>query len=158
MLFSVADPIAMAAIEEVVEGCQVCSVWDLERLAEAAHQRLEDDATAEALAAAHGLAVAREQDLPRGVPAMRLGDVILSRGHRLRGLATLLILHELAHVLLERSGFTHTHADVWYLTLSLAMPLARWRKMRREAPKLFEDLPAWSIALRSQMPTVQLAA
>lgn len=53
------------------------------------------------------------------------------------------VLHELAHALLRRHHPYHGHADVWALTLALAIPRAAFRR-RAEA----HHVPKWAVALR----------
>ena len=51
---------------------------------------------------------------------------------------TLRILHELAHALLRKYRH-HTHADVWALTLALAVPRRKFRHL-----DLAVHIPAWA--------------
>ena len=53
------------------------------------------------------------------------------------------VLHELAHALLRQHYPEHTHADVWALTLMLAIP----RNAFRHAD-LAHHVPRWVIGLR----------
>lgn len=55
------------------------------------------------------------------LPSFKPKQVMLVRRSR-RSWFVLLILHELAHYLLMRSGARHLHGDVWALTLCLAAP------------------------------------
>lgn len=56
---------------------------------------------------------------------------------------TLRILHELAHALLRQHYPEHTHADVWALTLMLAIPRSAYRRA-----ELARHVARWVVALR----------
>ena len=55
------------------------------------------------------------------------------------------VLHELAHKLLDKHYPNHSHADVWALTLALAIPRASYCR-RHEA----RHVPRWAVALRGE--------
>jgi len=151
----VAEPIAERAILEVTGGVSCYSAWDIERIADQVTERAVDPSP-QGLAAECGVPIVLEPLLPAAVPAQMIRGTIYYRSDRLRGLAVLMILHELAHHLLPRHV---DHSDVWSLTLALAMPLRVIRAMRHgELHAPFAHLPAWAVALRFEMPTVLLAA
>lgn len=64
------------------------------------------------------------------------------------------VLHELAHVVLQRLGWRHSHADVWILALAIAAPRSMLRAHRPTdgiALAALSRLPAWAAAYRLEM-------
>ena len=64
------------------------------------------------------------------------------------------ILHELAHLVLQRLGWRHSHGDVWLLALAMAAPPSMLRAHRpHDALALagIARLPAWAAAARLVM-------
>lgn len=55
------------------------------------------------------------------------------------------VLHELAHALLDAHHAQHSHADVWALTLALAVPRCAFRQFSEA-----DHVPRWALALRRQ--------
>lgn len=49
-------------------------------------------------------------------------SLVIVRPSRDPGVLKLRVLHEVAHILLTRLGWSHSHGDVWALTLALAAP------------------------------------
>ena len=141
------ETIAERVILEVTQGVSCCSAWDLERLAEQALDRATDQSV-EALALASGMRVVKEPGLPAAVPAQVIRGVAYYRSDRDRGLVVLMVCHELAHHLLPADV---DHADVWSLTLALAMPR---QVVVARGQAAFAHLPPWAVALRFAMPTV----
>jgi hypothetical protein len=80
--------------------------------------------------------------------AAHLGYLVMPRVLLVRSSAddlrwNLRVLHELAHALLDEECAQHSHADVWALTLALAIPRRRFRQ-HQEA----RHVPRWAVALR----------
>lgn len=144
------DPVALVALEEIEGGAPISDAWELEALATAARTRCPSP-DADTIAAACGCRVVREAALPPGADGMLLpSGTILVRARRDARRTDVAILHELAHWLLERAGALHSHADVWCLTLALAVPLGHDHPVVSVSP--------WALAARSEMPTVLIRA
>lgn len=133
----------MAALELEQPGS-----WDpalIECLADEA-DRARDGDGAEGIARGQGVEVVTLA-LPRGLLGLVHGDRILVHPRRDTALLLIVILHELAHILMRRMGLAHTHADVWRLTLALAMP----RRLRAPTPgdlAIASGAPWWAARMR----------
>lgn len=55
------------------------------------------------------------------------------------------MLHEVAHRVIEPHEPHHSHADVWALTLALAVPRGHLRRIEEA-----HHVPAWALRLRRQ--------
>lgn len=116
-----------------------CDPSLIEGLADHAHEAREG-AGAEGLARGQGVEVIITK-LPAGVLGITDGDTrIVASSRRSRAMLAIVILHELAHIMLRASGVRSTHADVWRLTLALAVP-------RRDAHGAAGD-----VAVRCEVP------
>jgi hypothetical protein len=155
------DPVARVAREEIDGGCPLADFWDLE----CAANSLYDDAEtgdAKGLAKAAGLELRAEPNMPDGVDAMLVRNIILFRPRADGRRVLLAILHEIAHWLLRDTY--HSHSDVWALTLALAAPLSLLRRLKRAGQLTLKDLfwtvlaPAWSLAARLEFLPIDLAA
>lgn len=147
------DPVAAQALEELRGGQFVVDGALVEVLAAHVHE-LAASASLDELCAAAGCRWAFA-DLPEGQDG-RLdpwGGVFVRR-HRDPARTRLVVLHEVAHWVLGRSGVAHAHADVWALTLALGAPREVLERLRREgrldALSLAVDtgLPAWAAEAR----------
>lgn len=123
------DPCARAtALAELLQAWSV-DAWRLEDLAVEAHAKaklLYPFASSEILAAGHRYPVVPTQGCGCGVSG---GEARLLRVRPSADVQkwNLRVLHELAHVLLREAYPDHTHADVWALTLMLAIPRSAYR-------------------------------
>lgn len=72
-----------------------------------------------------------------------LADVLFVRPSADPHRQTLRELHELSHRLLEQHHGDHSHADVWALTLALAVPRSAFRQIDQA-----DHVARWVIALR----------
>ena len=156
------DPLGGQAIEEIREGYPLASVVDLESLARIAHARCApgtadaDPVTvARRVAGSNQVPVVEDRQLPGESPAALMDRVIYLRPHKDPRRLALLILHELAHALLERARIAHSHADVWYLTMALAIPREVLERMRRHEPVNVRAWPVWVLGIRLE---VEMAA
>ncbi len=167
------DPLEAQAAEEIQGGEPIADQLSLEHLATGAR----DNAEGVALADAEGLARAEQCDVrhdaqcpveglvinPHDPHAPRKRILVVRPRRDARRLA-LAVLHELAHVLLARSGMPHSHADVWCLTLALALPLRVVRELRREGTSCARTIaaragvPVWAVRIRLEMGVVAVAA
>lgn len=74
----------------------------------------------------------------------------------------MLILHELAHWMLQKADLPDAHGDVWTLALMLAAPESLLRRLRAtgdlSAVRLAAEtgMPWWAAALRLDMTAVML--
>lgn len=137
----------------------------LESLAEAVYEaRTADPAgrfdrdSARGVALGQGVEVETSGRLPDGVDGLAIlaWAVVIVRYSRDNATLALRILHELAHLVLERFGWRHSHADVWYLTLALAAPrslLGSRHAANGNALDLaaLAGIPAWAAAARLSM-------
>lgn len=78
------------------------------------------------------------------------GGCVLERGLMVRPSAddarwNLRVLHELAHALLRAEKVEHGEADVWALTLALAIPRGAFR--RRDGAR---HVPRWAVQIRAE--------
>lgn len=124
-------------------GCPPrCDLALLEALAEHVHEEKVDD-TATGMAAGQGVEVVVEPGLPPGVDGLALKTLalLIVRPALDRALLALRILHELAHLILDRLGWAHTHGDVWFLALAIAVPRSM---IRSQCPANALDLAAYA--------------
>jgi len=167
------EPLESAAAEEIAGGCPLADQLKLEHLADDAREVADADgpADAEQLARAADCEVHERRDCPVDGfvfdprdPAHPRRRIIVVRSRRDRCRVVLAILHELAHVLLDRACPVHSHADVWCLTLALALPLRALRRMQRHAPldaatlAVIATIPVWAVRIRLEMGAVSNAA
>ena len=167
------DPLESAAAEEISGGCPLADQMTLEHVATGARDNAEQfgPVSAEQLAAAEECEVRLDPQCPVEGMVIDPRDhahprrrIIIVRPRRNRLRLVLAILHELAHVLLARVDAPHSHADVWCLTLALALPLGLLRRLRRDPQTTVEGLsrrasiPAWAIRIRLRMGAVVVAA
>lgn len=121
------------ALQEIAGDPPMLDCQELEQLAQAAHDRA-GEGNALHLAGSTGLTI-RIDWLPPGVegvvvdldePGQRLAVIRRRRDWRRVNVA---IYHETAHHIL--AGKTHSHGDVWLLTLALLCPREMVRRLRR---------------------------
>lgn len=95
--------------------------------------------------------------LPAGYDGLALLDLllILVRPSRDGATVSIRILHELAHLILQRLGWRHSHGDVWYLALAMAAPSAMLRDPYTCGSALrlaaLAGVPAWAASMRLVM-------
>ena len=77
-----------------------------------------------------------DHGFPPGYDGIAVLDLLLVIVRPSRDGATLAlrILHELAHVILQRLGWRHSHGDVWLLALAMAAPSSMIRAHRPMTP------------------------
>lgn len=126
---------------------------DADVLAEALHERAQliDPFARRSgliLAGKNGYLVIPRNDVGCGVSGL-VPDVLLVRPSHDEARWNLRVLHELAHARLDAAGPHHTHADVWALTLALAVP----RHAYRRHPEA-RHVPRWAVTLRRQVAQV----
>ncbi|MDO9020531.1 MAG: hypothetical protein Q8S73_36740 [Deltaproteobacteria bacterium] len=155
-----ADPSAYKQVRAELEGEWKLPLRDVEDLAEAAHREgaLEFPFLSPVLFAAT-LGYAADPYDGGGCGVTGLSPYILHCRRSADVLRwNLRVLHELAHALLRRwrearEGREYTHADVWGLTLMLAVP--------RSALKLIDlarHVPQYALKLRGQLARAVRAA
>jgi hypothetical protein len=100
-------------------------------------------------------AISRDTDgtFPAGCDGLAVLELLLVIVRPSRDGATeaLRILHELAHLMLQRLGWRHSHADVWILALALAAPRSMMRDHHPTSALVLAGLsrlPAWAAAER----------
>jgi len=103
-----------------------------------------DPESGEALAARHGYLVLRSPTAVCGGGCL-LPGMLTVRPTPCDQLWNLRILHELAHLLLGEHYPQHNHADVWALTLALAVPRGTLRRIGEA-----RHVPPWALRLRRQ--------
>lgn len=133
----------------------------LEGLAEHAYEARKGDAargiaadSARGIALGQGAEVVIDSHFPDGVDGLSLMEaaLLIVRYSRDNATLALRILHELAHLILDRLGWRYSHSDVWYLALAMAAP--RSLLMRQPANSNALDIaalagiPAWAAATR----------
>ncbi|MBL8600326.1 MAG: hypothetical protein JNK72_00235 [Myxococcales bacterium] len=145
-----------ALVAEELEGCPPrCDLALLEAVAEHVHEERIDD-SAVGLAGGQGVEVAIEPGLPVEVDGLALKSMslLLVRPAISRSLLSLRIVHELAHLLLDRLGWAHNHGDVWFLTLAIAVPRSMLRAQRASNVldlAAFAGTEGWVAAMRMRM-------
>lgn len=80
--------------------------------------------------------------------------LVIVRPSRDGATEALRILHELAHLMLQRLGWRHSHADVWILALAMAAPRSMMQAHRPTSALALAGLsrlPAWAAAERIEM-------
>lgn len=139
----------------------------LEAYASRAYALAEEQPDPDSLAGALGATVLSDA-LPSSVDGWlfewsREGAVIVLRSGIAPDARALALAHELAHLLLVRSGQSHTHGDVWCLTLALLFPRALCRRLRACGALNAGGLhaacpwaPLWTARVRMRMPAVEL--
>ncbi len=131
----------------ILERPWLVDVAVLEGMANDAHERAD---LADEFAVGSGLLLAAHlqylvisrPDVGCGVGGL-LPGVLLVRTSADDQRWNLRVLHELAHALLNATRSEHSHADVWALTLALAIP----RRAYRRHPQA-RHVPRWAVALR----------
>lgn len=119
-------------------------------------QRFARD-SARGIAKGQGFEVAIDGGLPDGFDGIALLKylLVIVRPSRDGYTLTLRILHELAHLILERLGWRHTHGDVWYLALAMAAPGSMLRELPAGVDPLdlaaLAGVPAWAASMRLVM-------
>lgn len=153
---------AAEVLDEVIGGCPLADAVDIEDIARGA-RAVSATSDPLSLATAHGCTVVVSPDLPRPFDGLLMEDgkiyVRSMRRTRLR----VVIFHELAHWLCRRSRWIYSHADVWCLTLALAIPqpvievlYRRDHALDAEALAQFAELPTWCGTVRLKMPDVAM--
>lgn len=146
---AVLDPVAAVALEELEGEQTAIDSCLIEVLAEHIHATAASPA-AEDLCRAAGCSVVLDPEMPPGYEGLAFPTgKLVARPRRDQARTRLTLLHELAHVVLARSGIPHTHADVWMLTLALGAPMAVARKHHDAVALAAETgLPAWAAEAR----------
>lgn len=157
-----AEPDSCARVQAELRHGTLLGLFVLEGIAQKAHDKLEQAILAsysgrlfalaneaifppaEVLAALHGYSVVRETHCAHcGQEGVIPGWLFVQRTPDEAKLS-LRILHELAEALLRsRRRGSYTHADVWALTLMLAIPM---RALRHAS--LARHIPRWAVRLR----------
>jgi len=142
-------------LSEIEGDPPCCDLATLEGLAECVYAARRDD-SAQGIAAGQGVEVDIDHGFPPGYDGIAVLDLLLLIVRPSRDGATLAlrILHELAHVILQRLGWRHSHGDVWLLALAMAAPSSMIRAHRpHDALALagLARLPAWAAAARLVM-------
>lgn len=110
---------------------------------EVAHLRDPFDMdSGELLALALGLLVLRNPAAACGAACL-LPGLLSARPCSCPVVWNLRVLHELAHALLRQHHPQHSHADVWALTLALAVPRGTLRRIADA-----RHVPPWALRLR----------
>lgn len=127
----------------------------IEGLAEHVHVARDGDGP-EGLARGQGIDVEVDHGLPPGIDGIAVDrlSLVIVRPSRDRALLMLRILHELAHLVLQRLGVRHSHGDVWALAVAMGAPQSVCRGPARRsalALALATGLPAYATALRLVM-------
>ena len=139
------EPTARKVVEAELRAAWRCDPADIEGLAEDTHVRAFAEVyfpTPRVIAERLGYTITDEHRGGCGQASL-FGDELFVRPSADRKRLGLRILHELAHDLMDRHYPRHSHADVWALTLALALP----RSLRRLHP-LQVHVPRWAVALR----------
>lgn len=140
----------------------------LEGLAECVHaDRRGDPARGIERDSARGIALGQHVDvetdsrLPPGCDGIAIApwSLVIVRPSRDGATVAIRILHELAHLVLQRLGWRHTHADVWYLALAMAAPSSTLRAHARDGGGFLDlaalaRIPAWAAEARLSMTSV----
>lgn len=121
----------------------------IEGLARAAHDATHlpdpfDGQSGEAIAMALGYLVLRNPAAACGAACL-LPGVLTARPDSCDLTWNLRVLHEVAHALLRRHHPHHSHADVWALTLALAVPRGTLARLSAA-----QHVPPWALRLRRQ--------
>lgn len=149
--------VALELARDLEHGLRIADAEVLEVLAGHAHE-VADDSSPEALARGQRVEVVRA-DLPPGVLGLLTTRIYVRRGLP-RDVEVLIILHELAHAMLQAAGMADPHGDVWRLALALAAPKHVLAGLRRAGPVLPADLaaasgvPWWAAVHRLDMTVV----
>ncbi|MDB4927701.1 MAG: hypothetical protein JWM10_185 [Myxococcaceae bacterium] len=138
---------AYAEVHAILERPWLVDVGLLEGIANDVHERTDlldpfARGSGQILAAHLGYLVIPRDDVGCGVGGL-LPRVLLVRSSADDLRWNLRVLHELAHALLDEECAQHSHADVWALTLALAIPRRRFRQ-HQDA----RHVPRWAVALR----------
>jgi hypothetical protein len=138
---------AYAEVHAILERPWLVDVGLLEGIANDVHERTDlldpfARGSGQILAANLGYLVIPREDVGCGVGGL-LPRVLLVRSSADDARWNLRVLHELAHALLDAECDQHSHADVWALTLALAIPRRRFR-WHHEA----RHVPRWAVQLR----------
>lgn len=103
-----------------------------------------DGQSGEAIALALGYLVLRNPAAACGAACL-LPGLLSARPSPCDRVWNLRVLHEVAHALLRAHHPHHTHADVWALTLALAVPRGHLQRAGDA-----RHVPAWALRLRRQ--------
>ncbi|MDO9019233.1 MAG: hypothetical protein Q8S73_02775 [Deltaproteobacteria bacterium] len=138
---------AYAEVHAILERPWLVDAGLLEGIANDVHERTNlpwpfAAGSGQILAAHLEYLVIPRQDVGCGVGGL-LPRVLLVRSSADDLRWNLRVLHELAHALLDGECPQHSHADVWALTLALAIPRRSFR-LHHEA----RHVPRWAVALR----------
>ncbi|MDB4931583.1 MAG: hypothetical protein JWM10_4067 [Myxococcaceae bacterium] len=140
-------PAAHAEVHAILARPWLLDAALLEGVAHAAHERADladpfAGGSGLLLAARLGYVVIARDDVGCGVSGL-MPQMLLVRASADDPRWNLRVLHELAHGLLDDAHPHHGHADVWALTLALAIP---GRAFRRHHDA--RHVPRWAVALR----------
>jgi hypothetical protein len=157
-------PIVRQTIREEMQGDPPrIDRGTIEGLAEHAYDAREADPagrfhrdSARGIALGQGVEVATDGTLPLGCDGLAVLELLLVIVRPSTDSATeaLRILHELAHLILQRLGWRHSHADVWILALAMGAPRSMLRAQRQidgVGLAALSRLPAWAAAERLDM-------
>lgn len=144
---------AFAEVRQQLLHPWTITAGDAELLAAQLHERAEliDPFSRKSgliLAGKNGYLVIPRADVGCGVSGL-VPDVLLVRPSHDDARWNLRVLHELAHARLDAAGPHHTHADVWALTLALAIPKHAYRRHNE-----VRHVPRWVVTLRRQVALV----
>lgn len=138
---------AYAEVHAILERPWLVDAALIEGIANDAHERA---GLADPFARGSGLLLAAHLQylvIPRGDVGCGVSglqpQILLVRASADDARWNLRVLHELAHALLDAGHLDHSHADVWALTLALAIPRRLFRQ-HQEA----RHVPRWAVALR----------
>lgn len=148
-------PTAETALGEIAGSHPTVDPHLIEALAEHAHEKRKGDGP-EGLARGQGVDVERDAGFPDGQDGIALYEdrLLIVRPSKDRATEWLRILHELAHWMLMREGWSHSHGDVWLLTLALGAPKSLLERVRPECGVALageSGLPAWAACARWDM-------
>lgn len=144
---------AFAEVRAILQQPWLVDVGEVNGLADQAHERahLLDPFAASSgliLAGRNGFLVIARPDVGCGVSGL-IPNVLMVRSSADDARLNLRVLHELAHAMLDKAHPHHDHADVWALSLALAIPRRVFRLHH-----LARHVPQWAVRLRRQTANV----
>ena len=142
-------PTAYATVRAQLAAPWMADPGHLEGIAAEVHREAHlldpfDIQSGEALAMSIGCLVLRSPAAVCGAACL-LSGVLTVRPDRCDLVWNFNVLHEVAHRVIEPHEPHHSHADVWALTLALAVPRGHLRRIEEA-----RHVPAWALRLRRQ--------